>query len=116
MRGMSATTGQALDGIEHIRQSIRDILTTPIGTRVMRRDYGSEIPELIDQPDNGATRVRLYAATVAALLKWEPRIKVTRVVLNTDETSEQGTRVLDLYCRTVSGTEFSARVAMGATA
>ncbi len=116
MKGMNASTGKALSGIDHIRQSIRDILTTPIGTRVMRRDYGSEIPELLDQPDNGATRVRLYAATVAALLKWEPRIRVTRVVLNTDDTSAQGTSVLDLYCRTVSGTEFSARVAMGGIA
>uniref|UniRef100_UPI0026076D20 ATPase domain-containing protein n=1 Tax=uncultured Sphingobium sp. TaxID=316087 RepID=UPI0026076D20 len=31
---------------------VRDILTTPIGSRLMRRDYGSLIPELIDQPAN----------------------------------------------------------------
>ncbi|NBO96416.1 MAG: phage baseplate protein, partial [Betaproteobacteria bacterium] len=41
MLGINAQTGQPLAGIDHLRQSIRDILTTRIGTRVMRRDYGS---------------------------------------------------------------------------
>ena len=47
MRGMSAQTGAPLDGGERLAQSVRDILTTPIGSRVMRRDYGSQIFELI---------------------------------------------------------------------
>ncbi|MBI3727089.1 MAG: GPW/gp25 family protein [Burkholderiales bacterium] len=79
MAGMNLTTGGRIAGLAHLRQSIADILTTPIGSRVMRRDYGSLLFELIDQPDNGATQVRLYAATAEALLKWEPRIKLTLV-------------------------------------
>lgn len=81
MAGMSRTTGKPLDGIEHLRQSIADILGTPLGSRVMRRDYGSQLPDLIDMPDNGATRVRLYAATAGALMKWEPRLRLSRVRL-----------------------------------
>ena len=50
MEGMDGTTGAKLAGIDHLRQSIRDILTTRIGTRVMRRDYGSDLPGLIDRP------------------------------------------------------------------
>ena len=50
MNGINAHTGQALSGIDHLRQSIRDILTTRIGTRVMRRDYGSRLPTLVDNP------------------------------------------------------------------
>lgn len=79
MNGTSATTGQRLAGIEHLRQSIRDILTTPLGSRVMRRDYGSRIFELIDAPMNRATLLQIYAATVEALGRWEPRITVDRV-------------------------------------
>jgi uncharacterized protein len=75
--GMNSSTGRALTGMDHLRQSITDILTTPIGSRVMRRLYGSLIPSLIDQPDNGATRVRVYAATVDALMRWEPRLRLT---------------------------------------
>ncbi|MFZ6875377.1 GPW/gp25 family protein [Undibacterium sp. Di27W] len=78
---MNINTGERLSGLAHLRQSIADILTTPIGTRVMRRDYGSLLFELIDQPLNGFTQVRLYVATAEALLKWEPRIKLTHVKL-----------------------------------
>ena len=42
--GMHRTTGAGLSGIEHLRQSIADILTTPLGTRLQRRTYGSLLP------------------------------------------------------------------------
>mgnify|MGYP001220175145 CR=1 FL=1 len=79
MRGMDAATGRAIDGLAHLRQSVADILTTPIGTRVHRREYGSELPRLVDRPVNEALLVDLYAATAAALDRWEPRIRVRRV-------------------------------------
>lgn len=80
MRGCDRSTGKALDGIDHLRQSIVDILTTPIGSRVMRRDYGSLLFQLIDQPLNKSTLVEIYAATASALGKWEPRFQVQRVI------------------------------------
>jgi hypothetical protein len=81
MIGMNAATGKQLDALAHIRQSIAEILTTPIGSRVMRRAYGSEVPELIDQPLNGATQLRIYAATADAIQRWEPRISLSGVAL-----------------------------------
>lgn len=36
---------------------------------------------MIDHPDNGATRVRIYAAVASALMKWEPRLHLSRVQL-----------------------------------
>lgn len=92
--GMNRLTGKALDGIEHLRQSIADILATALGSRVMRRPYGSLWPELIDHPDNSATRVRLYAATAGALMKWEPRLRLSRVQIFGTDTP--GQVVLDL--------------------
>ena len=81
---MNRNTGAAVQTqLAHPRQSIVDILTTPIGTRVERRSYGSLLPELIDHPDNAVTRMRLYAATASALMKWEPRLRVNRVQLFT---------------------------------
>lgn len=82
MIGMSRQTGAALDGSAHLAQSIGDIITTPIGSRVMRRDYGSLLFELIDRPLNAATRLLLYSATALALSRWEPRIRLTRVRLS----------------------------------
>jgi hypothetical protein len=78
---VNVTTGQRLSTRDHIAQSIHDILCTPIGSRVMRRDYGSALFELIDQPQHGATRLRLMAAIVDALTQWEPRVRITAVTL-----------------------------------
>lgn len=79
MSGLSRQTAQTIDDADHLSQSIMDILSTRIGTRVMRRDYGSDLPSIIDQPMNGETMVDLFQATAEALDKWEPRFKLTRV-------------------------------------
>lgn len=52
MRGMDAKTGKVLEGIDHLKQSIIDILTTPVNSRIMRRSYGSRLLELVDKPIN----------------------------------------------------------------
>lgn len=81
MRGMDRRTGKPIEGDAHLHQSIGDILSTPLGSRIGRRDYGSLLAELIDQPANPASRIRLFAATALALLRWEPRIALDRVGL-----------------------------------
>ena len=91
---MNRETGAAIGTLEHIGQSISDILTTRLGTRVMRREYGSLLPELVDHPFNDATRLRVYAATVMALMRWEPRISLNRVQFL--GANLQGQSVLDL--------------------
>jgi phage baseplate assembly protein W len=87
MHGMNRTTGSPLSGDDHLAQSIGDILSTPIGTRVMLRDYGSRLFDLIDQPLNSITRLKFIAATVDALRRWEPRLRVTRVLLSASDAS-----------------------------
>ncbi len=79
MTGLSRTTARIIDLDAHLSQSIADILTTPMGTRVMRRDYGSDLPLLIDAPMNGETMIDLFAATADALDRWEPRFTLRRV-------------------------------------
>ncbi len=79
MTGMDAATGKHLDGLAHLKQSIRDILRTPIGTRVMRREYGSGLFDLIDRPVNRAWLVEAYAAVAVALDRWEPRFRLKKI-------------------------------------
>jgi Phage baseplate assembly protein W len=64
---------------EHIRQSIGDILSTPIGTRTMRPAYGSRVPRLIDRPIDQSWKLEVYVAATEALHRWEPRIRVKQV-------------------------------------
>jgi phage baseplate assembly protein W len=79
MSGLSATTARLLPEEQHLAQSINDVLATPLGSRVMRRDYGSDLPRLIDAPLNGETLVDLFAATAEAIDRWEPRFDLRRV-------------------------------------
>lgn len=112
MAGMSRHTGQRIDELEHIRQSVADILTTPIGSRVMRREYGSRLPELIDQPLTGPTLLRAYAATTKALIRWEPRIKV-RSITRKVHTDRPGTVTLGIQgVRTNTGEPFQMEVSV----
>ncbi|RQQ73132.1 hypothetical protein DF139_04825 [Burkholderia stagnalis] len=112
MIGMNARTGRAIAGQAHIEQSVADILFTPLGTRVMRRDYGSLLPELIDGPVNPLMRMRVMAASVMALARWEPRIQVDQVEFGT--TGIDGAAVLELQGERTdgprAGTPFSMRV------
>lgn len=94
MSGMNAMTGRRLSGIAHLQQSVRDILTTPIGSRVMRRDYGSRLFELVDAPMTPETLLEIYKSVADALELWEPRLRLTRVQVSA--ASEAGRLHLDL--------------------
>jgi len=76
-----------------LRQSIVDILSTPIGSRVMRREYGSQLFSLIDAPLNRSSVMDLYAATAEALKRWEPRFVLTKIQASMPDS---GTVLLDL--------------------
>ncbi|WP_216628534.1 GPW/gp25 family protein [Pseudoalteromonas caenipelagi] len=90
---MNANTGHVISAKDHLKQSICDILTTPLGSRVMRPDYGSNLPRLIDAPSNNQTLVEIYAAVAGALRKWEPRYKLTRLKV---ASHGKGQTIIDL--------------------
>lgn len=85
--GFSNVDGSLLTGFDHVRQSIEVILTTPIGSRVMRRDFGSELMGLIDRPMNDRVILAIYSACAMAIAKWEPRFAVTGISIN-DATAQ----------------------------
>ena len=102
MAGLSRTTGKAVEYADHLRQSIVDILTTPIGTRVHRRDYGSILPRLVDRPVNTSLVASVVSGVAAALVKWEPRVRLERVQLI---AADPGTLTLQVTAiRLVDGT------------
>lgn len=106
--GMNALDGRTLTDDQHLAQSVRDVLLTPLGSRVMRRDYGSALFDLLDAPQNAVTSMQLMAAAVIAIDRWEPRITLTRVSL-TDPAAAQ--RVLHLRgSRTSDGAALSLAV------
>ena len=110
---MNAATGQPLDGIPHVRQSVRDVLTTRVGTRVGRRTYGSELPALVDRPLTQATLMDIYAATATAIAAWEPRLRLSKVRAAPSATA--GRVVLELTGEYVlTGDDVAMAVEIGA--
>ncbi|MGL5005804.1 GPW/gp25 family protein [Plesiomonas sp.] len=81
--GMNQCTGLRITELEHIRQSVRDILLTPVGSRIARREYGSLLPELLDWPQNDAVKLQVMAASYTAISRWESRIQLQSIQITT---------------------------------
>ncbi|MFJ3448057.1 GPW/gp25 family protein [Pseudomonas sichuanensis] len=79
MIGMDRRTGQLVTGLSHLRQSVEDILGTPVGSRRMRPEYGSHLRRYVDLPVNEGWKSAVQAEVARALGRWEPRLKLERV-------------------------------------
>lgn len=112
MTGLSRTTFRPIDATAHLAQSVADILSTPKGTRVLNRTYGSDVPALLDRPMNGETLVDLYVAVADALDAWEPRLTLLRVQV---ANASAGHAELQLDVD-VAGTSDTLTIAVGAAA
>lgn len=67
------------EGEENIEQSLRILLLTALGERVMRFDFGCRAPQLVFAP-GGQRYLRLLETTVReAVRDWEPRITLEHV-------------------------------------
>lgn len=71
-----------------IEQSIRIILTTAKGERVMRPDFGCDLKRLVYAPNNTATAGLAIFYVQQALKKWEARIVLLEVDANPDLSNE----------------------------
>lgn len=90
---MNINDGRNISEINHLKQSISNILTTPIGSRTMRRDYGSNLFNKIDHPVNGELIAEIYLDIVESLFIWEPRFELDQVVV---QNIENGKITIDL--------------------
>ena len=71
-------------GADDINQSIRIILGTRPGERVMRPNFGCKAYELIFEPITAATYSLLQEYVFQALQLWEPRIDLRNVNVSVD--------------------------------
>ncbi len=106
MAGLSARTGQMIEGWAHVQQSIGTILATAIGGRVMRRDFGSDLSNLVGAPMNNPNIMALFACTAAALEarlvdgNWygEPRFQLSEIrIVSVGETGKIGMVCIGTY-------------------
>jgi hypothetical protein len=60
--GMNSATGKAITDTEHLNQSVKDILITPQGSLIARREYGSLMT------------VEDLMADIATIFHWPPSV------------------------------------------
>jgi len=70
--------GELVEGIHDIDQAIRIILSTPLGSDTHRPPFGCRIHDYIDWPITRA-RPHIVREIVAALTRWEPRMRIESV-------------------------------------
>lgn len=78
---------QMVSDADDIRQSIRLILETDPGERVMRPDFGAGLRRLLFEPITTNTLALVQHRVENALVAWEPRIDVIDVIVTTDDPS-----------------------------
>jgi Bacteriophage baseplate protein W len=75
--------------VASVEDSIRIILGTSRGERVMRPDFGADLKRLVFSPNNTSTAGLAIFHVQEALRKWEPRIQLLRVDANPDRENSQ---------------------------
>jgi uncharacterized protein len=83
-----------IGGEMKVEQSIRLILFTAPGERVLRPDFGCGLRQLLFRPNGATFRAQLADSVRIAIQRWEPRVDLIDVVV---ETSETAPTLVDLH-------------------
>ena len=68
-------------GEQNVRESIRIILLTEPGERLMREGFGCGLRRFLFEPNTVATRQLIKERIVAAIGRWEPRVALQEVAV-----------------------------------
>jgi Bacteriophage baseplate protein W len=72
------------EGEENVRESIRVILLTELGERLMRPDFGCGLRRFLFEPNTVTTRTLIREAISNAIQAREPRVAVEAVTVESD--------------------------------
>lgn len=72
------------EGEENVRESIRVILLTELGERLMRPDFGCGLRRFLFEPNTVTTRALVREAITNAIRAREPRVSVEAVTVESD--------------------------------
>lgn len=79
MADISRYTGKVIDNLESAFQGVEIILSTRIGSRVMRREFGAGALELLGRAITPSLFAAWQQLVGTAIDLWEPRFRVRRV-------------------------------------
>lgn len=84
-------------GEQNVREAIRVILLTQRRERVRLPEFGGDLDRYLFEPNTVTTRHLLREQVVKALTRWEPRIAVEEVQVETDPTDPESAIVTIHY-------------------
>ena len=98
--GVDPTSGRIAMSVheQDIRESIRIILATAPGERVMRPDFGCGIHDLVFAPMNRATLGLFESRVRESITKFEARIEILDLEIQTKE-ADKGKLEISMDCR-----------------
>lgn len=76
-------------GEDNVRQSIRILLLTEPGERLMREEFGCGLRRFLFEPNTPATRQLIQERIERAIARWEPRAAVETVQVDPDSDDER---------------------------
>lgn len=89
-------------GPERIQDAIWIVLSTSLGERLMRPDFGAGVNEYVFQSNSDLVRIQLQTAVNDALLKWEPRIELVNVIVQEGAQASQVLISIDYRIRSTN--------------
>ncbi|RLB95241.1 MAG: baseplate protein [Deltaproteobacteria bacterium] len=92
---------------EKVKESIRIILGTAKGERVMRPEFGCGIHDFVFSTIDTSTLTLIRSSVKEALITWEPRIEVLDVDTSTERISEGLLMIRIDYRIRATNTEFN---------
>lgn len=72
------------EGEDNVRENIRVILLTRQRERLLLPEFGGGLDRYLFEPNTAATRQRLREEIERALTRWEPRIRLEAVTVESD--------------------------------
>jgi len=80
-------------GEENVRESLRLILLTEPGERLMREAFGCGLRRFLFEPNTLATRQLIRERILRAIERWEPRVRLDDVLVEANPDDE---RMIDI--------------------
>lgn len=99
-------------GPENISESIRLILMTEPGERIMRPSFGAGLRRFFFEPNVPATHRLIEERVTDSLARWEPRIEVDRVAVAADRADPGSALVTIDYHLVATGLQADVRFAV----
>ena len=82
---------------DNVRESVRVILLTEPGERLMREEFGCGLRRFLFEPNTPTTRELIRERITQAITRWERRVTVEDVIVSADPANSRLVEVAVLF-------------------